>query len=64
LSFSNSQLNPYINYPFLSIEPLRSFITKAHEKGGFVKLYYTGRELTAAAPELWAMRAFKGELVV
>ena len=26
-----NQLNPYINYPFLTVEPLRAYVREAHE---------------------------------
>ena len=58
------QLNPYINYPFLTVEPLKRFIETAHAAGARVKLYYTVRELSASASELWALRALKGEIIV
>eukprot|EP00962_Isochrysis_galbana_P039571 scaffold14203_cov99-Isochrysis_galbana.AAC.1 len=58
------QLNPYINYPFLTLAPLRAFMSSAHAAGARVKLYYTVRELSTSAPELWAFRAMRGEVVI
>ena len=52
-----NQLIPYINYPFLELKPLRDYIRKAHAVGAKVKLYYTVRELSTSATELWALRA-------
>ena len=40
-----NQLNPYINYPFLTTGPLKKYIAEAHAKGAKVKLYYTVRVL-------------------
>ena len=47
-----NQLNPYINYPFLTINALRAYISEAHAVGAKVKLYYTVRELSTSATEL------------
>ena len=59
-----NQLNPYINYPFLTRGPLRAYVDEAHRRGAKVKLYYTVRELSASAAELWALRALRGEVIV
>ncbi|KAL1519122.1 hypothetical protein AB1Y20_003386 [Prymnesium parvum] len=59
-----NQLIPYINYPFLELDPLRQYIKEAHAKGAKVKLYYTVRELSSNAAELWALRALRGEVII
>ena len=59
-----NQLNPYINYPFLTVEPLRKYIREAHAAGAKVKLYYTVRELSTSAAEFWALRSLGGEVLV
>lgn len=46
------------------MEPLREYIREAHAKGAKVKLYYTVRELSTLATELWALRALRGEVVI
>ena len=56
-------LNPYINYPFLSGNKLVPFIKEWHQKGCKVKLYYTLREITNVATELWAMRSLGEEVL-
>ncbi|MBN1909322.1 MAG: hypothetical protein JW818_06260 [Pirellulales bacterium] len=56
-------LNPYINYPFLTVAPLTQFVRRAHESGIQVKLYYTVREITTHLPELWAFRSLGHELL-
>ncbi len=56
-------LNPYINYPFLTADKLRDYTTRAHAAGLRVKYYYTVRELTNWAPELFAMKSFGDELI-
>ena len=57
-----NQLNPYINYPFLTLGPLRRYIAEAHKAGARVKLYYTVREISTSMTELWALRALRGEV--
>ena len=59
-----NQLNPYINYPFLTINKLRDYVQEAHSKGAKVKLYYTVRELSASAAEFWALRSLGGEVII
>jgi hypothetical protein len=56
-------LNPIINYPFCSVDTLRAFVHHWHQRGCKVKIYYTLRELTSAATELWAMRSFGDEIL-
>jgi hypothetical protein len=55
-------INPWINYPFLTPDTMRAYIAAAHERGMRVKLYYTVRELTTRAPELWALRSLGHEV--
>ena len=54
--------NPYINYPFLSGDTLKSVIRKGNSLKIRTKLYYTVRELSAHLPELWALRHLGDEL--
>jgi hypothetical protein len=58
-------LYPFIDYPFHeeNVPDLKAFIDKTHEKGLQTKIYYTTRELTVNAPELWAMRALDNEII-
>jgi len=56
-------VNPYINYPFIAVDTMRTFIQKLHDKGCKVKIYYTLRELSSAAVELWAFRSLGTELI-
>ena len=56
-------LNPYINYPFLSLKALRSFVDRRHSEGRRVKVYYTIRELTNHVPEIWALRSLGDEIL-
>lgn len=55
-------INPYINYPFFALDELKAYIDEAHAKGIKVKLYYTIRELTYKAYELFALRSLGDEI--
>ena len=57
-------LNPYINYPFLTADKLRALADAAHERGLRTKYYYTVRELSNWAPELFALRAMDNEILL
>jgi hypothetical protein len=57
-----TDINPWINYPFLRPEEMKAYIDEAHEKGMKVKIYYTVRELTNRAPELFALRSLGDEI--
>lgn len=54
--------NPYINYPFLAGDTLTAIIKKGNSLGVRTKLYYTVRELSTNAPELWALRHLDDEI--
>ena len=56
-------INPYINYPFLRPTEMKEYIADAHRHGMRVKIYYTVRELTNHAPELFALRSLGDEVV-
>ena len=56
-------INPYINYPFLRPDAMRAYIDSAHAAGMRVKTYYTVRELTNRAPELWMLRSLGDEVL-
>ncbi|MGE3526864.1 MAG: glycoside hydrolase domain-containing protein, partial [Gemmatimonadales bacterium] len=56
-------INPYINYPFLRADAMRAYIDSAHARGMKVKIYYTVRELTNHAPELFALRSLDHEVI-
>lgn len=56
------KLNPYINYPFHFAEEMRVETAAAHACGLKYKLYYTVRELSHHAEELWAFRSLNGEI--
>ncbi len=59
-----NHLNPFINYPFLTADRLKQFTDLAHERGIRVKYYYTIRELSNWAPELFALRAMSDDVLL
>ncbi|RYD27819.1 MAG: hypothetical protein EOP86_23990, partial [Verrucomicrobiaceae bacterium] len=59
-----NRLNPYINYPFLTVPGLESFTRTAHAGNQRVKFYYTIRELSNWAPELFALRSLGNEILL
>lgn len=56
-------INPFINYPFLRPDTMRAYIDSAHARQMKVKIYYTVRELTNRAPELWTLRTLDDEVL-
>jgi hypothetical protein len=56
-------INPYINYPFLRPAEMKAYIDEAHGRGLRVKIYYTVRELSNRAPELFALRSLGDEIL-
>ena len=55
-------LNPYINYPFLTVDKLSAYAREAHDLNMKVKLYYTIRELSDYTGEFWALRSLGNEV--
>ena len=56
-------MHPYINYPFLTVEALRTLAAAAHAEGLKLKVYYTVRELTNHVCELFALRSLGDEVL-
>jgi len=56
-------INPYINYPFLRVEEMKKYVKEAHRQGMKVKIYYTVRELSNRAPELFALLSLGDEVI-
>jgi hypothetical protein len=56
-------INPYINYPFLRPSEMKAYVDDAHRHGMKVKIYYTVRELSNRAPELFALRSLGDEVL-
>ncbi len=59
-----TDINPYLNYPFLRAAQMKEYIEKAHALDMKVKIYYTVRELSIHAPEIFALRSFGDEIFV
>ncbi|MGB8951593.1 MAG: glycoside hydrolase domain-containing protein, partial [Candidatus Aminicenantales bacterium] len=57
-----NDINPYINYPFLRPKEMKDYIDGAHSRGFKVKIYYTIRELSNRAAELFALRSLGNEI--
>lgn len=57
------KLNPVINYPFIVQDSLIAFINKQHDQNRKVKIYYTVRELTNYAEEIFAFHSLNGEIL-
>lgn len=55
--------NPFINYPFLTVDKMKEFTKEWHAKGCKVKIYYTLRELSNATSEIWAIRSLGHEIL-
>ena len=62
---NNSLVNPYINYPFVpdTVAFMEKYTRQAHALGLQVKYYYTIRELSNHAIELFALKALQGEII-
>ena len=57
-----TEINPYINYPFLRVKEMKDYIDAAHARGMKVKIYDTIRELSNRAPEIFALRSLGTEI--
>ncbi|MCD6355699.1 MAG: hypothetical protein J7L66_00315, partial [Anaerolineaceae bacterium] len=57
-----NEINPYINYPFLSVDKMKARVNEAHNANMRLNLYYTVRELSAHAPEVHALLSLDGEI--
>ncbi len=57
-----TDINPFINYPFMRPNEMKAYIDAAHERDMKVKIYYTVRELTNIAPELFALLSLGTEV--
>ena len=58
-----NRVNPWINYPFIETDAMRSYIDSSHARGLRTKIYYTVRELTDRAPEMFALRSLGDEVL-
>ena len=58
-----NNLLPNINYPFHGMDALKEFVAKADDYDLKVKFYYTIRELSNYAAELWMLRSLGDEVL-
>lgn len=58
-----NEYNPFINYPFLTVDKMKDFTREWHQRGCKVKIYYTLRELSNAIAEMWAIRSLGHEIL-
>ena len=58
-----NQINPYINYPFLTVPQMSEFVKTWHDRGIKVKIYDTVRELSNHTAELWALQSLGAEVL-
>ena len=58
-----NKYNPFINYPFINTKEMRGFVNEMHAKDLKVKIYYTIRELSNHATEIWALRSLDNEIL-
>jgi len=58
-----TDINPYINYPFMLPDLMKAYIDAAHKRDYKVKIYYTVRELTNICPEIWALKSLGNEIL-
>ncbi len=58
-----NRINPWINYPFIETDGMRAYIDSSHARGLRTKIYYTVRELTDHAPEIFALRSLGDEVL-
>jgi hypothetical protein len=57
-----TEINPFINYPFLRAKEMKAYVDAAHARGFKVKIYDTIRELSNRAAELFALRSLGHEV--
>jgi hypothetical protein len=57
-----TDINPYINYPFIATKEMKDYINKAHQSGLKVKIYNTIREVSNRMYELYPVRSLGHEV--
>lgn len=57
-----TDINPWINYPFIEWKKMKEYIDQAHNKGLKVKIYNTVRELSNHAWETFPLRSLGHEV--
>ena len=59
----STTVNPYINYPFLTVPAIKALSERHRQNGRSITLYYTVRELSNYAPEIKLLRSFGDEIL-
>jgi hypothetical protein len=54
--------NPYLNYPFLTADKMKSYVDEAHKNNLRLKIYYTTREISDHVVESAAWRSLGEEI--
>ncbi len=57
-----TQINPYINYPYLRPQQMKAYADAVHALGMKFKIYNTVRELSNHAAELFALKSLGDEI--
>lgn len=57
-----NEINPYINYPFIATDEMKTYIDSAHQKGLKVKIYNTIREVSNRLYELYPIKNLDHEI--
>ena len=57
-----NKYNPFINYPFLTLDKLKTAQNMAKNHDMRLKVYYTVRELSVYTSEFWALRQLNDEI--
>ncbi len=60
---NGTEINPYFNYPFLSIDKMKQYVEEAHDNNLKVKLHYTPSELSNRTAELFALQSLGDEIL-
>ena len=58
-----NEFNPTINYPFIATNEMKGYVDRCHNKGIKAKIYFTTRELSDFATEIWALRSLGNEIL-
>jgi len=65
LHHGTQRVNPWINYPFLTLDAIHDFREKLIQAGYLdVDVYYTLREISNHMTEIWAMRSLGDEIFI
>ena len=60
----SAEVNPYINYPFMESEAMRSLCRELKQRHKDMIIYYTVRELSNRCPELLMFKSLGDEIIL